>query len=234
MKKTDEKMNLDQLLSVVEKAGRNSRRREALSQMIDELAAEETSKHRRLLWYRWSVGISIAACIALFVNTLVKANFVPERVEFLTAEVKNSEIKKRVSMSETKEMPPCSSRDTKTLSTRLTTSVQTEEFQSNHVEETEEKTTVSSETESSVTIISDRTEVVFADAVLEEPQYDNAVEEAPELSVAVNEDLSQLNTDTSPMKEATKDIPAKARRWFQLRRAEPSKMNGTMLAVRIL
>ncbi len=223
-------MDLEQLLSVVEKAGRNSRRREVLSQMIDELAAEETSNSRLPLGYRWSIGVSIAACIALFVTILVKVTFTSERVELLMAET-DSEIIESVLIPETEKMSPFSSKDAKTLSTELTTSARSYILQKESVVVVDGKETVFDEVVNPVTIASDRTEDLYADAVSEKLRHDETIEDGFAPSEVANEGRSQWNTNPSPMEENTKDKPAKSRRhWLQLRRAEPSKMDGTMLS----
>ena len=63
MKNDSNKMDLDQLLATLEHAGRDSRRQQELSAMIDSLAAAETTKHRSFWW--WSSRVAVAACVTL-------------------------------------------------------------------------------------------------------------------------------------------------------------------------
>lgn len=75
MKNDSNKMDLDQLLATLEHAGRDSRRQQELSAMIDSLAAAETNKHRSFWW--WSSRVAVAACVTFFVTTAVRIWFIP-------------------------------------------------------------------------------------------------------------------------------------------------------------
>ncbi len=75
MKNDRNKMDLDQLLATLEHAGRDSRRQQELSAMIDSLAAAETTKHRSFWW--WSSRVAAAACVTFFVTTAVRIWFIP-------------------------------------------------------------------------------------------------------------------------------------------------------------
>lgn len=75
MKNDSNKMDLDQLLATLEHAGRDSRRQQELSAMIDSLAAAETTKHRSFWW--WSSRVAVAACVTFFVTTAVRIWFIP-------------------------------------------------------------------------------------------------------------------------------------------------------------
>ena len=68
-------MDLDQLLATLEHAGRDSRRQQELGAMIDSLAAAETTKHRGFWW--WSSRVAVAACVTFFVTTAVRIWFIP-------------------------------------------------------------------------------------------------------------------------------------------------------------
>ena len=75
MKNDKEKMNLEQLLATLEHAGRDSRRQQELSTMIDSLAAAETTKHRGFWW--WTSRVAAAACVTFFVTTAIRIWFIP-------------------------------------------------------------------------------------------------------------------------------------------------------------
>ena len=75
MKNDSNKMDLDQLISTLELAGRDSRRQQELSAMIDSLAAAESTKRRGLWW--WTSRIAAAACVTFFVTTAIRIWFIP-------------------------------------------------------------------------------------------------------------------------------------------------------------
>ncbi len=75
MKNDSNKMDLDQMLATLEHAGRDSRRQQELGAMIDSLAAAETTKHRSFWW--WSSRVAVAACVTFFVTTAVRIWFIP-------------------------------------------------------------------------------------------------------------------------------------------------------------
>lgn len=77
--KTD-KYNLEDLLAEVEHAGRDARRQQELSAMIDHLAGEsgkrkvESGKHGA--WW-WVSRMAAAACVLFFISTAVRVWFIP-------------------------------------------------------------------------------------------------------------------------------------------------------------
>lgn len=85
---------LELMLKALEKAGRDSRRREALSAMLDRMAADEAAAHRKVVRRRWSIGVSAAACLLLFVTTIVRLTNIGDGVAAgpLTAEVDEKNI----------------------------------------------------------------------------------------------------------------------------------------------
>lgn len=232
MKKTDEKFDLDELLRTVEHAGRDNRRQQQLSDLIDSLAAEEESAHRKVLWRRWSIGISAAACLVLFVTTIVKftAQDASQPTGALVAETPVSHVREEAEVHEeelrTKTVYENGNRDeglhTKTKSL------------------TEDKELPIAENEATVPI---EKEEIVEDTLIDE--YDIDVQYADKMYVPGSEDMIPVDTgsDTNIGREHA-DVETqvakheeksekKSRRWFQLRRANPSKMDGTMLAFRL-
>lgn len=69
MKKNNDTPTLEQLLASVEHAGRDARRQQQLSEMIERMAAEEASKRHRSVRL-WAVRFA-AAAVTLFVVTSV-------------------------------------------------------------------------------------------------------------------------------------------------------------------
>ncbi len=71
MKKNSTPPTLEELLASLEHAGRDARRQQQLSEMIERMAAEETAQRRRTVRL-WSVRLVAAACLVLFMLTLVR------------------------------------------------------------------------------------------------------------------------------------------------------------------
>lgn len=69
MKKNSEPLSLEQLLASVEHAGRDSRRQQQLSAMIERMADDEAKKRRT--FRMWAVPLAAAATVTLFVITSV-------------------------------------------------------------------------------------------------------------------------------------------------------------------
>lgn len=69
MKKSINSPSLEELLASVEHAGRDARRQQQLSEMIEQMAAQEHAAKRRTVRL-WTVGFSAAACLLLFVLVL--------------------------------------------------------------------------------------------------------------------------------------------------------------------
>ena len=70
MKKNSTPPTLEELLASLEHAGRDARRQQQLSEMIERMAAEETAQRRRTVRL-WSVRLVAAACLVLFMMTIV-------------------------------------------------------------------------------------------------------------------------------------------------------------------
>ena len=69
MKKNSETPTLEQLLASVEHAGRDSRRQQQLSAMIERMAEQEANKRRAVRL--WAIPLAAAATVTLFVITSV-------------------------------------------------------------------------------------------------------------------------------------------------------------------
>ena len=66
-------MDLEQLLSDLEHAGRDTRRQQELGDMIDRMAGAE---RKRGFWW-WGARVAAAACILFFISTAVRIWFIP-------------------------------------------------------------------------------------------------------------------------------------------------------------
>lgn len=69
MKKNSETPTLEQLLASVEHAGRDARRQQQLSAMIERMAEQEAKKRRT--FRMWAIPLAAAATVTLFVVTSV-------------------------------------------------------------------------------------------------------------------------------------------------------------------
>ena len=232
MKKTDEKFDLDELLRTVEHAGRDNRRQQQLSDLIDSLAADEESAHRKVLWRRWSIGISAAACLVLFVTTIVKftAQDASQPTGALVAETPSVHVREEATVHEEE----------------LRTKTMYENENENKGHRTKTKSLTEDEelpiAENEATVPIEKEEIV-EDTLIDE--YDIDVQYADKMYVPGSEDMIPVDTgsDTNIGREHA-DVETqvakheeksekKSRKWFQLRRANPSKMDGTMLAFRL-
>ena len=71
MKKNSTPPTLEELLASVEHAGRDARRQQQLSEMIERMADKEAAARRRTVRL-WSVRMVAAACLLLFVLTIIR------------------------------------------------------------------------------------------------------------------------------------------------------------------
>lgn len=69
MKKNSEPLSLEQLLASVEHAGRDNRRQQQLSAMIERMADQEAKKRRA--FRMWAIPLAAAATVTLFVITSI-------------------------------------------------------------------------------------------------------------------------------------------------------------------
>ncbi len=219
MKNDSNKMDLDQLLATLEHAGRDSRRQQELSAMIDSLAAAETTKKRGFWW--WSSRVAAAACVTFFVTTAVRIWFIPtgptpnsiptvaevNGTETPTATVSDTAVIPTVSHSQTSHRPKV---------VKAEPTIASEELYA------EETTT---------------TEPVEKDSA-EAPYYIIEDDFAPDTEPIANSEPEQAITDEPAV--TTPDTPnvaqttnSQRRKLFGgfLRRSEPSRMEGTTLAL---
>ena len=226
---------LEQLLNAVERAGRNSRRQQQLSELIDSLAADEKASNRRNNRRVWSITISAAACIALFVTTIVKLIGTEQTTVGgpLTAEVNQKEPSSSVVYTDTtKAVAPIPVKRTNVTKNaeRIIVSSDISSVLAENVVEYEEENIGEQEMESDTTIDSLEVDAFYAE---QQP-----VSEEDERSFVENDDLSTEDNigkaNVQPMASNQEKKEKEPRKWFQLRRANPSKMDGTMLAFNIL
>ena len=229
MKKTEEKFDLDELLRTVEHAGRDNRRQQQLSELIDSLAADEESAHRKVLWRRWSIGISVAACLVLFVTTIVKftAQDAIQSSGSLVAEAQaDTASKPMLDEINDDDSPSLGERTVRPHTVSPAVAPQRVAEQSDDRQDVKEM------------------DEVFSEEVVPVDVYDNDVQYAEQIDQRKSEDtlLEYVGADSDnvqmqpqfAMQEPTAKQEKAPRKWFKLRRANPSKMDGTVLAFNLL
>ena len=225
---------LELMLKALEKAGRDSRRREALSAMLDQMAATEAAAHRKVVRRRWSIGISAAACLLLFVTTIVRLTNIGDGVAAgpLTAEVDGRPVVSGDSVpdavaNDSNVRPnalPARSREIFTSTASEPTSMMAETTAPQ-----EETTPMLPVEEQAVDSVSLGDEVLFDAGQFAEADLPGSED---------NEDVKPTPASPQPAQVAANTPapkPAKQRsRWVRHHRDNRSKMDGTMLAFNIL
>lgn len=222
MKNDRNKMDLDQLLATLEHAGRDNRRQQELGAMIDSLAAAEETPKRGFWW--WSSRVAAAACVTFFATTAVRIWFIPTGHT-----TKGIPTVAEVTVTET---PTATVSDTAVLPTvkRSITSPTPKVVKA-------EPTVTSEELYAEETTV---TEPVEKDST-EAPYYIIEDDFAPNTEpIAYNSEPEQPTTDEPAATTPDANTPNVAqtakpqrRRLFGgfLRRSEPSRMEGTTLAL---
>lgn len=225
---------LELMLKALEKAGRDSRRREALSAMLDQMAATEAAAHRKVVRRRWSIGISAAACLILFVTTIVRLTNIGDGVAAgpLTAEVDGRPVVSGDSVPDT--VANDSNVQLNSLPTRSR-----EIFTSTASEPTPMMVETTAPQEETTPMLPVEEESADTVTLGDELLYDaGQFAEADLPGSEDNEDVKPTPTSPQPAQVAANTPapkPAKQRsRWVRHHRDNRSKMDGTMLAFNIL
>ena len=231
---SDADNELELMLKAVEKAGRDSRRREALSAMLDQMATAEAAAHRKVVRRRWSIGISAAACLLLFVTTIVRLTNIDDGVAAgpLTAEVDDKPIVNGDTVADTvaydnnMQNSVLSIKPSKAIAPTVTESAP---MMAETKAPQEETAPIPSAEDQAADTVSLGDEVLFdagqfAEADLPESEENEEVTPSP-----VSPKPAQVAANTPAAK------PDKRRsRWVRHHRDDRSKMDGTMLAFNIL
>lgn len=225
---------LELMLKALEKAGRDSRRREALSAMLDQMAAAEAAAHRKVVRRRWSIGISAAACLLLFVTTIVRLTNIDNGVAAgpLTAEVDGRPVVSGDSVPDAVANDsnvqlnslPVSAHKIFTSTASEPTSMMAETKAPQ--EETTPMLPVEEEATDTVTL---GDELLYDAGQLAEADLPGSEENEAVTPTPASPQPAQVVANTPAPK------PAKQRsRWVRHHRDNRSKMDGTMLAFNIL
>lgn len=220
MKKNNDTPTLEQLLASVEHAGRDARRQQQLSEMIERMAAEEASK-RHLSVRLWAVRFAAAATVTLFVVTSVwkLTNSSPlAGVQVAQAPVVR---KTKLPVPTMEPLRQAAKAPGKTLNVSVskpqaTVAMPVVEGQPVGAE------VVAVEPVPDFPVM----EEAIAEAVVQEEPMPTVEEEEPVVTNMEPAVMAQSSPTPKPKQER--------RGFFSLFRAEPSLMDGTMLAFNIL
>ena len=222
------------MLKAVEKAGRDSRRREALSAMLDRMAADEAAAHRKVVRRRWRIGVSAAACLLLFVTTIVRLTTIGDGVAAgpLTAEVDDKPIVNGDTVADTvaydnnMQNSVLSIKPSKAIAPTVT---EPAPMMAETKASQEETTPMPSLEEKAVDTVSLGDEVLFDAGQFAETDLPESKENEVVTPTPSSPQPAQVAANTPAAK------PDKRRsRWVRHHRDDRSKMDGTMLAFNIL
>ena len=208
---------LADMLDAIEHAGRDSRRQQQLSSLIDQLAAEEAAVAHHRNRKRWTIAFSAAACIVLFVTTIVRLTGTTGSIPPIIPLV----AKTNDSIPETKTI--ADTIVTPTLYKNAIPSITIAETISEEpLPRTEEDTIPTTDTLLRI----NEPEMLLTENPEDDEELQNQIASisAPITSVGNNENTSP-NLQPEPQK--------KSRRLLRFLRPEASKMDGTMLAINI-
>ena len=221
MKTNNEKPTLEQLLASVEHAGRDARRQQQLSDMIEQLSEAEAS--RRSTVRRRVVRIAVAATITLFVTTSVWRWLSPSQPQAQQAALRPVV---RPAVQPQPAVEPAASPVTplRTSPKHLPDGLRPspELIQYDPIDALEELESYSSET-----------------TIAYQPQSDLYAQSASDTTPSLPADET-LPASSNSIPEAIAQAPAehtdqpKRNRFFSLRMAEPSLMDGNVLALQIM
>lgn len=219
MKSNKNNMDFEQLLSDVERAGRDARRRDELAAMIDNMAEEAGSRKKAHGFWWWSTRVAAAACVLFFISTAIRIWFIPtESHEPLVAEniMENEEIKVESEDSIAAPVRPVAPRRVIVHRSVAPTVEPTVEEETEPIEEV------------TLPVIEDliAEEVERQEVEPVEEAEESAVETiaAPVISVAYNE----------PQEQPQEQTRRRSLLGGLFRQPEPDNMTGTVLAIRIL
>ena len=225
---------LELMLKAVEKAGRDSRRREALSAMLDRMAAAEAAVHRKVVRRRWSIGISAAACLLLFVTTIVRLTNIGDGVAAgpLTAEVDDKPIVNGDTVADTVAYDNNMQNNVLSIKPRKAVAPTVSEpapMMAETKASQEETTPLLPSEEKAADTVSLGDEVLFDAGQFAETDLPESEE---------NEEVTPSPSSPQPAQVAANTPAAKPdkrrSRWVRHHRDDRSKMDGTMLAFNIL
>lgn len=220
MKKNNDTPTLEQLLASVEHAGRDARRQQQLSEMIERMAAEEASKRHRSVRL-WAVRFAAAAAVTLFVVTSVWILTNPSPL--VGVQVAQAPVVRKTKLP----MPTMEPLRQAATAPDIPLNVSVSKPQATVAMPVVEEQPVGAEVPA-VEPVPDFPvmEVTIVEAVVQEEPMPTVEEEEPVVTNMEPAVMAQSSPTPKPKQER--------RGFFSLFRAEPSLMDGTMLAFNIL
>ena len=220
MKKNNDTPTLEQLLASVEHAGRDARRQQQLSEMIERMAAEEASKRHRSVRL-WAVRFAAAAAVTLFVVTSVWILTNPSPL--VGVQVAQAPVVRKTKLP-VPTMEPL--RQTATAPDKLL-NIPVSKNQSTAAMPVAEEQPIEVEAAAVEPVPEFPVmEETIAEAVVQEEPMPTVEEEEPVVTSMEPAVMAQSSPTPKPKQER--------RSFFSLFRAESSLMDGTMLAFNIL
>ena len=211
MNNDKQKLDLEGLLAEVEHTGRDARRRDELAAMVDSMAGA----NRHGFWW-WTVRVAAAACVLFFIGTAVRIWFIPTDSAVDDNLVAQAEVPEMPSVvADTIPAVPAMPQPVRVQRQVVPTEVvEVEEYVA-------EEVPVEQEAEVEPVVEEQDKEIIIEEVVAPEPapiaQAETTPQSAEPVAVPVEE--------SKPKRESIfKNL---------FRRHEPSKMDGTMLALNI-
>ena len=219
MKENNDIPTLEQLLQAVEHAGRDQRRRQQLSQMIEQMAEAETSKSQTVRL--WVARVAVAAMITLFVvvpvwNWIGVDQSVEMQVSQVPVSIQTRDVEP-VAVEVEQKRDYVARQHARTVNRTLPDLVEPE---CEELDNTSDVVVVESQPVFYVQeeTVADNLEPIVTDPVVEEV-----------LPVVPSKEPEQV-AQSMPRTDAKRE----RRSFFSFLSAEPSMMDGTMLAFQLL
>lgn len=223
MNNDKQKLDLEGLLAEVEHAGRDARRRDELAAMVDSMA----DANRHGFWW-WTVRVVAAACVLFFIGTAVRIWFIPTDSAVDDNHVAQAEVLEVELYSSSPKIGEGDRREAvvEEYDTETPAPVAREEIIEKPVVEEEyiaEEVPADTATYSSP----------LAELGAPSP---NLGEESDSVATAVETIVAPIvSVDNTPAATSEEPKPKRESIFKNIfRRHEPSKMDGTMLALNIL
>lgn len=220
MKKNNDTPTLEQLLASVEHAGRDARRQQQLAEMIERMAAEEASKRHRNVRL-WTVRFAAAASVTLFVITSVWRWI--DLAQPAGVQVAQAPVVRKTKLP-VPTMEPL--RQTATAPDKPLNIPVSKHQATVAMPVLEEQPIVAEAAAVEPVPVFPVMEEAIAEAVVQEEPMPTVEEEEPVVTDVESVVMAQSSPTPKPKQER--------RGFFSLFRAEPSLMDGTMLAFNIL
>lgn len=222
MNNDKQKLDLNGLLAEVEHAGRDARRQDELAAMVDSMAGA----NRHGFWW-WGARVAAAACVLFFIGTAVRIWFIPTDSNVDDNLVAQAEVPEVIPVvADTTPVAPAVQQPARVQSPVVPTEPLVEEVY------VAEEVQAEPESEEAPVVEERDTVIIIEEAVVPEPA---PIVQAEPVDAVAAPIVSVSNTSEQPVATA-EERKSKRASFFKniFRRHEPSKMDGTMLALNIL